>query len=89
MDVALLINLTFCVVIIVLGYIGYRKIGKIWPLFISISFGFYGLSHLLSLIGISDTWEPLLIVIRILGYLGTIYALYLGIFKEQEAIKSK
>ena len=82
MDVALLVNLIFCIVIIILGYIGFKRIGKTWPLFIAISFGFYGLSHLLSLIGISDTWEPLLITIRILGYLGTIYALYLGIFKE-------
>jgi hypothetical protein len=83
MDPMSLINLIFCIIIVLLGYFGFRKIGKAWPLFIAIGYGLFSLSHLLLTIGLDETWEALLIAIRILGYTALIYALYIGAFKKE------
>ena len=65
-----------CTIILVFGIIGYRRSGKAFPLYIGIAFGLFGLSHLLTILGLKDTLAALLIVVRTLAYLLVAFALY-------------
>ena len=76
MDTITLVNLILCIIIVVLGSVGYKKAKDKWPLYIAISFGLFGLSHLLTLVGLKDTLEAFLITIRTIAYLLVIYTVY-------------
>jgi hypothetical protein len=81
-DTMTLVNLILCVIIVVLGCVGYRKAKDKWPLYIAIAFGLFGVSHLLTLLGLKDTLEAFLIAIRTIAYLLVIYTVYLVAFKK-------
>jgi lipopolysaccharide export LptBFGC system permease protein LptF len=66
-------NLVFCVIIVTLGYLGYRKMHLTLPILIGVAFGLFGVSHLLTLLSITNA--VLLIPIRALAYLIVIFAL--------------
>ena len=70
------VNLILAVIILILGIWAYSKKKADAALLIGIAFGLFGVSHLLTLLGLSRTLNTLLIVIRILGYLTTIFAVY-------------
>jgi hypothetical protein len=76
LDPIYVVNLVLCVVILLLGYWGYRKRRTVVPLLIGVAFGLFGISHLLTLFGLAGDWASLLIVIRVLAYLTVIFALY-------------
>lgn len=76
MDMIYVINLILCVVIVIFGFMGWRRSGKAFPLYIGIAFGLFGLSHLATIIGQAAQLEVLLIVIRTLAYLIVVYAVY-------------
>lgn len=82
MDTITLVNLILCIAIVVLGCIGFREAKDRWPLYIAITFGLFGLSHLLTLVGLKDTLEAFLIAIRTIAYLLVIYTLYRVAFKK-------
>ncbi len=82
MDTITLVNLILCIIIVVLGSVGSRKAKDTWPLHIAITFGLFGLSHLLTLVGLKDTLEPFLITIRTIAYLLVIYTVYRVAFKK-------
>jgi hypothetical protein len=71
------INLFLCIVILVLGYLVYRKQEKISALLIGIAFGMFGLSHFSVLFGITMFSEMTFILLRICGYILVAAALYL------------
>jgi hypothetical protein len=71
-----LVNLVLCIIIVVLGYWGFKKSGDSIPLYIGIAFGLFGISHLSILLGLKDTLETPLIVVRLLAYVVVIFALY-------------
>jgi len=68
LDPIYLTNLILCVIILVLGIVGYRNSGDMTPLFIGIAFGLFGVSHLLTLLNLKDTLTVFLIVIRTIAY---------------------
>ena len=70
------VNLVLCIIIVILGYWGYKKSKNSVPLYIGIAFGLFGLSHLATLLDLKETLESVLIVIRTLAYLTVIFALY-------------
>lgn len=71
------VNLFFCTAILVLGYWGYRKrSGDKTTLFIGIAFGLFGVSHLATLLGLRSVLSSALLMIRTIGYLTAIYAVY-------------
>jgi hypothetical protein len=76
MDLMYLVNLVLCIIIVVLGYWGFKKSGDSIPLYIGIAFGLFGISHLSILLGLKDTLETPLIVVRLLAYVVVIFALY-------------
>lgn len=80
-DPVVLINLILCVVILLLGYLVYRKRGTIGALFIGIAFGMFGLSHLNTLLGLTLFPELTFVLLRICGYLFVAAALYLSIIE--------
>jgi hypothetical protein len=82
MDTITLVNLILCVIIVVFGCVGYKKAKDKWPLFIAISFGLFGLSHLLTLLGLKETLTVFLIGIRTVAYLLVIYTVYRVAFRK-------
>ena len=73
-DITYVVNLVLCIIILVLGILGYSK-NKI-TLYIGIAFGLFGLSHIATIAGLKATLEGLLIGIRTLAYVLVIIALY-------------
>lgn len=76
MNIISVINLVLCVVIFIFGLMGWRRSGKVLPLYIGIAFGLFGLSHLATILGQAAQLEALLIAIRTLAYLIVVYAVY-------------
>jgi 4-amino-4-deoxy-L-arabinose transferase-like glycosyltransferase len=73
----IVLNLVLCVVILLLGYLVYRKRDIISALFIGIAFGIFGLSHLNTLFDPPLFPEVTFALLRICGYLIVAAALYL------------
>jgi len=82
MDTITLVNLILCVIIVVFGCVGFKKAKDKWPLYIAISFGLFGLSHLLTLVGLKEALTGFLIGIRTVAYLLVIYTLYRVAFRK-------
>lgn len=76
MDTITATNFVLCVVIVVLGIMVYGRKKVAMPLLVGIAFGLFGISHLVNLLGFARAWESSLVVIRTLGYLVVIYALF-------------
>jgi len=72
-DPLALINLVFCIIIVLVGAWCYTKKNNTLALYIGIGFGLFGLSHFAVLIG-ADSASISLIIIRSLGYLVIILA---------------
>ena len=77
-----IVNLILALVILVMGIWAYRTKGAGFALYTGLGFGLFAISHLLTLLGLADTLNALLIVIRIVGYLLVIVALYLVLKKS-------
>jgi hypothetical protein len=75
-------NTILCLVILTLGYWGYRKRKSSLALYIGIAFGFFAVSHILALVGFATELENVLLVIRIIAYLLIIFALYRVLVKS-------
>lgn len=74
------LNLVLCVAILALGYWGYTAKKNKMSLFIGIAFGLFGISHLVNILGYAVKLESIMIIIRLIGYLIVVFALYkLGI----------
>jgi uncharacterized membrane protein (UPF0136 family) len=69
LDPITLTNLVFCAIILILGIIGYKRSEEMWPLFIGIAFGLFGVTHLLTLLDLKEALATLLLAIRIIAYL--------------------
>ncbi|MDD1688225.1 MAG: hypothetical protein LUO90_01500 [Methanoregula sp.] len=78
-DPVVLVNLLLCGVILVLGYLVYRKRHSISALFIGVAFGLFGLSHLSTLLGMTLFPEVTFVLLRICGYLFVAAALYVAL----------
>jgi hypothetical protein len=74
MDPVIAVNFAFCVIIVILGYLGYKKKHDTLPILIGTAFGLFGISHLLTLLSFNEA--TVLIAIRGLAYLIVIFALY-------------
>jgi uncharacterized membrane protein (UPF0136 family) len=75
-DPIVLTNLVFCIIILALGITGYLKMKRMWPLFIGIAFGLFGVSHLFTLLDLKETLEGVLLAARIVAYLLVLVSVY-------------
>lgn len=71
-----IINLILAVIVLVVGIWAYGRKKVAAPLLVGIAFGLFALSHLLTLLGLAGALNTLLIIIRIIGYLVAILAVY-------------
>ncbi len=69
------LGLTFNIIIIVVGCWSYKKSGDKVPLYVSIAFVLFGISYIITLLGLRRTLESVLII-RTLGYLILTFAVY-------------
>jgi hypothetical protein len=76
MNVIYVINLVLCVIIVIFGLMGWRRSKKVFPLYIGIAFGLFGLSHLAMILGQAAQLEVPLIIVRTAAYLIVVYTLY-------------
>lgn len=81
LDPVIIVNLVFCVIIVGLAYIGYRKTDNTIPLYIGASFGLFGISHFATIMGYASSTTAL-VIIRSLAYVIVIYALYCVAYKK-------
>jgi Na+/proline symporter len=80
-DPVMIVNLIVCVIILVLGFLVYRKRENIDALLIGIAFGLFGLSHLYTLLGLTMWPEITFVMLRLAGYILVAVALF-RMFKE-------
>lgn len=70
------INFILCLIILGLGIWAYLKKKDDVPLYIAIAFGLFGVSHLMTILGIAGGLETILIIIRLAAYILVIVALW-------------
>jgi hypothetical protein len=70
-----------CAIILILGFLVYRKRENMDALLIGIAFGLFGVSHFYTLLGLSLWPEITFVMLRIVGYILVAVALY-RILKE-------
>jgi hypothetical protein len=75
LDPITIVNLILSVAILVLGIGAYGKKKNSMALYIGVAFALFGLSHLLTLLGLAQSLTVYLIIIRTLAYLIVIFAL--------------
>ncbi len=75
LDPVTILNLIFCIIIVCLGFWEYRKKASLIALYIAITFGLFGLAHLAIILGVNSS-NIFILIVRSLGYLVIIYALY-------------
>jgi hypothetical protein len=74
-------NLLFSALVVIVGLMAWHKTGKEVPLYIAAAFLLFGLSHLATLLGVAVALEIPLLIIRIIGYvliIGALYRMYAG-----------
>ena len=76
MDTTTIVNLVLCVVIVVLAIVAYINKKSRIAMYIGVAFALYGISHFMTLIGLGTSLTDVLLVVRTLGYLVIIFALY-------------
>ena len=81
-DPIYLTNFSFCIVIMVLGCVGYAKSKDKSLLFIGIAFAVFAALHMITLWGLKVTLPTLLIVIRAIAYALVAVGLYRIAFKR-------
>jgi hypothetical protein len=86
LDPVVTINLVLCIIILVMGIVENSRSKTHLPLYVGLAFGLFGVSHLMTLLGLAGALSALLIVIRLAAYLLVIYSLYLLVAKKQTKI---
>jgi hypothetical protein len=76
LDTTTIVNLILCVIVVALAIVAYTSKKSRIAMYIGVTFALYGVSHIMTLIGLAQSLSDLLIIIRTLGYLIIIYALY-------------
>jgi uncharacterized membrane protein (UPF0136 family) len=67
-DPVVTVNFALCIVIFILGMLGYAKKKDTAPLYIGIAFLLFAVSHLLTLLGLAAGLTACLIGIRVTAY---------------------
>lgn len=80
-DMVTSVNLVLCVLIILAGYLAYKKEKAAAWLYLALAFSLFALSHVVTLAGATESiYEPM-VAIRALGYLLVLFAVYKGTAK--------
>ena len=69
-------RLAFCVIILAVGCWAYGRSMDRTPLLVGIAFGLFGVYYLVILLGLEGPLQAGILVLRYVGYLIVVYALY-------------
>ena len=83
MDSVTLVNLILSVIILIMGVWAYSVARFRSILYVGIAFGFFALSNLVTLLNVAANLSIVALVLRLLGYLLVMYAIYLVIVKKK------
>ncbi len=78
-----LVNLILALIILALGIWAYARTKTDIALYVGLAFGLFGVSHLLTLLGLAGGLTTPLIVVRLIAYLLVIFALYRIVAQKQ------
>lgn len=76
------INTVLCFVILILGILGYVKRRYRLSLAIGAAFGLFGISHIITLLGLHGRLADLLVIIRVTAYFIVAFTLYRVLVKR-------
>ncbi len=76
MDPINIVNLILCILILIFGFRGYGKNKDKVLMYVSLAFGIFGFSHLMTLLGLEKSLEVFLIIIRVIAYLLVLFAMF-------------
>jgi hypothetical protein len=77
-------NLVLSVGVFVLAMIGWARVRNALALFIGLAFGLFALSHLATVLRWNESLEALLILLRAVGYVFVIVAVYKVAFPKKK-----
>jgi hypothetical protein len=77
-------NLVLSVGVFVLAMIGWARVRNALALFIGLAFGLFALSHLATILLWSESLEALLILLRAVGYVFVMAAVYKVAFPKKK-----
>ncbi len=78
-DMMTAINFVLAVIILAMGVLNYSKKKEVVSLYVGVGFGFFAVSHLLTLVGMGTSLALPLAVVRTIGYMSIIIGLYIAI----------
>jgi ABC-type arginine transport system permease subunit len=78
-----ILDLIFCIIIFVLGYMEYEKTKKPLGLYVGVAFALFGISHLATLANVSLQYTGILTVLRTIAYILVILGLYFTFKKKK------
>lgn len=78
-----LVNLLLCFIIVLLGYVWYKKKKNKVPFYLTLAFGLFGVSHLMSLIPAVNNLDNSIVSVRIIAYLLVIAGMHKAAFREK------
>jgi hypothetical protein len=76
LDTITAMNFVLCVVIVALAIVAYSSKKNRIAMYIGVAFALFGISHFVNLVAPGPSFTDALLVIRTLGYLTVIFALY-------------
>jgi hypothetical protein len=84
-DTLTAINLVLCIAIVAIGFMAWQRTRSGVILLVAGAFGLFGLSHLASLLGLTDELNTPIIVIRVTAYLLVTCAVLLEAYGKKAA----
>jgi len=78
-----MINVVFCAIILVLGIWGYGRKKNELALSIGAAFAFFGISHLIVMMGLGASMSTILFLIRLIAYVLVMLTLLKIIFSKK------
>lgn len=89
LDPVTLANLFLTLILVIMCIIGYWKIRSTTPLYIGVAFFLFGVSHLVTLLGLNSILNPEMLIIRVFGYIIVCIGVYLVINEIVLRIKTE
>jgi len=86
-DMMTLVNLVLSLVVFVMGVWVFMKIKNAIALYVAVGFGFFAVSHFLTLEGMGTALASPLAVLRVLGYMSIVLGLFIAV-KQTAAAKA-
>ncbi len=75
-DVVNAVNMVLCILILVVGCLGYSRTKKKAPFNIGVAFGLFAVAHAITLFGVQGSFAVTVTLIRVFAYLIVLFSLW-------------